>query len=86
MPTFIKDGPIETSFGVCTVFFPLASICFLGLGLSCHVFSAEVFDLKVKARLDKDGSAGPDQPGDIVGMSQVVKRGSTNIKIVLDQG
>ncbi|MFW7378614.1 MAG: hypothetical protein ACOH5I_07405 [Oligoflexus sp.] len=42
--------------------------------------------LKVKARLDKDGSAGMDQPGDIIGMSGVVAKGSKNIKIVLDQG
>lgn len=39
--------------------------------------------LRLKARLDKDGSAGKDQPGDIVGITEGVAAGST-AKIVIN--
>jgi hypothetical protein len=39
---------------------------------------------RVKARLDKDGSGGPDQTGDIVGFAPSVPPGGT-AKIVLDK-
>jgi len=41
--------------------------------------------IRLKARLDKDGSAGMDQPGDIVGISSSLELGSSDINIVLDQ-
>lgn len=40
-------------------------------------------EFRLKARLDKDGSGGPDQPGDIVGSIPSVKAGGT-AKIVLN--
>ncbi len=40
-------------------------------------------ELRIKARLDKDGSGGRDRPGDIVGEIKSVKAGSKNLKIVL---
>jgi hypothetical protein len=40
-------------------------------------------ELRLKARLDKDGSAGGDQPGDIVGKAEKVAAGSTT-KIVIN--
>jgi hypothetical protein len=43
----------------------------------------EVMSLKVK--LDKDGSAGRDSAGDIVGVAQKVKKGATNVKVILDK-
>lgn len=43
----------------------------------------ETMNLKVK--LDKDGSAGPDTSGDIVGNAKGVKKGATNLKITLDK-
>ncbi|HET9237464.1 MAG TPA: hypothetical protein VFO10_09455 [Oligoflexus sp.] len=39
--------------------------------------------IRLKARLDKDGSAGKDQPGDIVGIAEEVAAGST-AKIVIN--
>lgn len=39
--------------------------------------------LKVKVRLDKDGSAGPDQGGDLVGIAEKVKAGD-KVKIVIN--
>lgn len=41
--------------------------------------------LKLKARLDRDGSAGMDQPGDVIGMVKGISAGSKDVKIVLDQ-
>ena len=40
---------------------------------------------RIKARLDYDGNAGMDQPGDIVGVVENVKIGQKGLKIVLDQ-
>ncbi|MFY7929118.1 MAG: hypothetical protein ACOVS5_09620 [Oligoflexus sp.] len=40
-------------------------------------------EFRLKVRLDKDGSGGPDQAGDIVGIVQSVKAGGT-AKVVLD--
>jgi hypothetical protein len=40
-------------------------------------------ELRLKARLDKDGSAGMDQPGDIVGKVDTIAAGST-AKIVIN--
>lgn len=40
--------------------------------------------LKIKARLDKDGSAGKDSPGDLVGLAEQVKLGS-DVSIVIDK-
>lgn len=40
-------------------------------------------ELRLKARLDKDGSAGKDQPGDIVGNVEKIAAGSA-AKIVID--
>jgi len=42
--------------------------------------------MRVKVRLDADGSAGPDQPGDITGETTGVKWGEENeVKILLDK-
>lgn len=41
--------------------------------------------MRIKARLDKDGSAGMDRPGDIVGEIKPVQAGSKDIKIVLSK-
>ena len=41
--------------------------------------------LRIKARLDKDGNAGMDQPGDIVGMIENVKLGTKSVSILLDK-
>ena len=43
----------------------------------------EVFNIKV--RLDRDGQAGADQPGDIVGTMEGVQRGSKDVRIVLNK-
>lgn len=40
---------------------------------------------KLKARLDSDGQAGPDQPGDLVGEALDVKRGQKGIEIVISK-
>lgn len=40
---------------------------------------------KLKARLDKDGLAGPDQPGDVVGEVALVQRGQDGIEIRLNR-
>lgn len=40
---------------------------------------------KLKARLDRDGQAGPDQPGDVVGEVAVVKRGAEDVEIHLNR-
>jgi hypothetical protein len=45
-------------------------------------FPAEV---RLKARLDQDGAAGADQPGDLVGEIANVKKGSTDIVITISQ-
>ncbi|MCX6129020.1 MAG: hypothetical protein NTX25_08150 [Proteobacteria bacterium] len=37
--------------------------------------------LKVKVRFDKDGVAGPDQPGDLVGIAEHVAFGTTNLQL-----
>ena len=39
----------------------------------------------IKVRLDHDGRAGADQPGDIVGTVQNISRGSRDVRIVLNQ-
>lgn len=39
--------------------------------------------LRVKARLDKDGSAGPDMPGDIIGVINKTSVGTKNLSITL---
>ena len=39
----------------------------------------------VKVRLDRDGRAGADQPGDIVGLVKNVPLGSRDVRIVLDR-
>ncbi|MBI1859331.1 MAG: hypothetical protein HYR96_00225 [Deltaproteobacteria bacterium] len=41
--------------------------------------------MNLKARLDQDGSAGPDAPGDIVGKLADVKTGAKNLKIEMSQ-
>ena len=41
--------------------------------------------MRIKARLDVDGQAGKDQPGDIVGEATQVAYGSTNIAIELNK-
>lgn len=41
-------------------------------------------NLKIKARLDKDGSAGPDGAGDIIGIVNKVAVGSKNVSITLN--
>jgi hypothetical protein len=40
--------------------------------------------LRIKARLDRDGSAGKDSPGDVVGTIEGVKKGSS-VKIKIDK-
>lgn len=40
--------------------------------------------LRIKARLDKDGSAGPDEAGDFVGIADKVKLGSDTV-ITIDK-
>ncbi len=40
---------------------------------------------KLKARLDVDGTAGPDQPGDLVGEVTAVKLGAEGVEIVIDR-
>ena len=39
----------------------------------------------IKVRLDSDGQGGADQPGDLVGTLQQIKRGSSDVRIVLDR-
>lgn len=41
--------------------------------------------LRIKARLDRSGTAGLDQPGDIVGELSGVSAGAEGLKIVLDR-
>jgi hypothetical protein len=40
---------------------------------------------KIKARLDRDGSAGPDQPGDLVGEITGVQQGAKDVVITIDR-
>lgn len=40
---------------------------------------------KLKARLDRDGTAGPDQPGDLTGEVLGVQRGAKGIDIVISR-
>jgi hypothetical protein len=40
---------------------------------------------KLKARLDRDGVAGPDQPGDLVGEVPLVNAGDQNVVITIDR-
>lgn len=40
--------------------------------------------MRIKAKLDKDGSAGPDASGDVTGTVSDVKLGASNIVIKLD--
>lgn len=40
--------------------------------------------LKIKARLDKDGQAGPDQPGDLTGVVEQIKLGD-KVAILIDK-
>ena len=39
--------------------------------------------IEIKARLDRDGSAGRDSPGDLVGSAKGVNAGSTDVKITI---
>lgn len=41
--------------------------------------------MNLKAKLDQDGSAGRDQPGDIVGFLKAVKKGSRKLTLTLDK-
>ena len=41
--------------------------------------------LRVKARLDATGMAGPDKPGDLVGELPRVERGSRSVRLVIDR-
>ena len=40
---------------------------------------------RLKARLDQDGAAGPDQPGDLVGDVKEVTLGAKGVEIVIDR-
>lgn len=40
---------------------------------------------KLKARLDRDGVAGPDQPGDLVGNIAIVHKGQGDLEIRIDR-
>jgi hypothetical protein len=41
--------------------------------------------LDIKAKLDKDGSAGPDEAGDLVGWAKSVKPGAKNVVVKIDK-
>lgn len=41
--------------------------------------------LRLKVRLDRDGVAGPDRPGDLTGNLPLIELGSTGIEITIDQ-
>ena len=41
--------------------------------------------MRIKARLDKDGVAGPDQPGDITGEVSEISFGQSGVSIVMDK-
>jgi len=41
--------------------------------------------VNLKAKLDRDGSAGPDAPGDLVGWVKNVKVGAKNVKLTIDK-
>jgi hypothetical protein len=41
--------------------------------------------LDIKAKLDKDGSAGPDEAGDLVGWTHAVKPGAKNVVVKIDK-
>ncbi len=41
--------------------------------------------LRLKARFDLDGVAGPDQPGDLVGQTEHVDYGSSQVQILIDK-
>lgn len=41
--------------------------------------------MNLKAKLDKDGSAGPDAAGDIVGRVTGIKKGASQVTITLDK-
>ncbi len=40
---------------------------------------------RLKARLDRDGNAGPDQPGDLVGTIENIPMGATNVVITINR-
>ena len=40
---------------------------------------------KLKARLDRDGSAGPDQPGDLVGEIAIVHKGQDGLELRINR-
>jgi hypothetical protein len=42
-------------------------------------------EFKLKARLDRDGTAGPDQPGDLVGEVNPVMIGDSGVVITIDK-
>lgn len=50
--------------------------------MACSEIPA-VFHLK--AKLDKDGSAGRDSSGDVIGIAQNVKKGAKNVKVTVDK-
>lgn len=41
--------------------------------------------MRIKARLDKDGSAGVDQPGDLIGVIDNIDVGAKNLKLMINQ-
>lgn len=41
--------------------------------------------MNLKVRLDRDGSGGPDQPGDLVGELQGVQAGSTDVVLTINR-
>lgn len=41
--------------------------------------------IKLKAKLDRDGNAGRDSSGDIVGFANNIKKGTKNVNVVLDK-
>ena len=50
--------------------------------MACPKIPAKI---NLKAKLDKDGNAGHDTTGDIVGTIADVKKGTQNVTIVLDK-
>ena len=47
--------------------------------------SPEPKTMRLKVRLDRDGVAGPDQPGDLTGEVEGVNFGSEGVEITIDQ-
>ena len=47
--------------------------------------SAVPEQMNIKVKLDKDGSAGPDADGDLVGVMNGIKKGSTGVKVLIDR-